>query len=253
MNTNSSGVTPAQIEQATLTGCGICSSVFCEHGFCRVCTGCPQCGADNASGDVMPVAIGRGDVVDNPINHDNKSTRDEAARLHEKAEQRRNDFKLAVDELASAVCVCGHSKCRRQSLCKHCYKSLPQDVKHGLYLGMFSGYLEFRRKAHELLRKSGRMSAKPFRMPTFDEQGPRNEPPHAESFIAEAREFIRNGMAAPSAVARSMANYCILRCASCKRSIEITQTDIEHSIEHGWPVCCGATMGCHFKEDKVGA
>ena len=79
-------------------------------------------------------------------------------RLHGLAEQRRQDFKTALDELASVVCPCGLHKFTKMSFCKPCYDSLPKQVRRGLYMPMRSGYVDAWREAHELLKSSERIT-----------------------------------------------------------------------------------------------
>jgi hypothetical protein len=126
------------VQQAAFTGCGICSGSFCAHGICRMCGTCELC-----------------DQAEKPAPRQDR--RAEAANLHEKAEQRRQDIERAMAELYSRNCACGRHKREMQSFCKGCYTGLPKEIRAGLYLNISSGYLDFWHKAHELLRASGRI------------------------------------------------------------------------------------------------
>lgn len=117
-------------QSSIFTGCGICGSEFCPHGVCRMCHICSQC-----SGESSAVNAAKPDPG-------------EQARLHLLAEERRT----ALVELQSEQCpACRRRKRSRQSFCKACFKSLPGDIRTGLYLSFADGYLPYYRKAKEIL------------------------------------------------------------------------------------------------------
>lgn len=52
------------------------------------------------------------------------------------------DAKFYLSELKSGECFCGKNKRSGYSFCYHCFQSLPQDIRNGLYRKIWNGYPE---------------------------------------------------------------------------------------------------------------
>lgn len=134
-------------DKRPLEACPSCSTELCEHLVCRVCSSCPICDAKNTA-KAVPRAVREYRSVTHAMQVNSRLRKLEAAGIQS---EDMPDAVKAMDELASDCCPCGNRKRPYQSFCSHCFKLLPTDVREGLYLHMRNGYLQFVRRAWELL------------------------------------------------------------------------------------------------------